>query len=559
MLDESTLCAVSDHQARRRSSYRILVRHFFHRFGDQDALSPSGEPHASLAQILGLLAAPGAFFVLIFRPLGITGWDLIWVRYFFLSSSMVVLGFIMVLQWDALFPDRTDYQILTPLPVKPSTILLAKVSALGILLGIFLLDINFFGIFFWPGVDAIPNFRTMYLAHLTSVIGGGLFVALAMASLRGLLVVFFSGNLLRRLSVALQTLLMGVLVMLLFLTPLIGSSVRRLAEQGSPLLAWFPGYWFIGLYEQIRPAVGHPAVIAGGTKAWQALGLVTLLFLLTYLPGYRRQSRRIFEAPQPIAAGPGRLSQARRRLLHATVLRAPVERAVFHFITQTITRSMRHRLFLATYGGLGAALAVLNIGSGRAELLELPLTLSFILVSGLRAAFNFPSELRANWAFRISESRPVSDYLGAMRKWVVVCAILPLFAALAPLELIFFSWSTALFHLAYGITLSLLLIDVMFLGFQKVPFTCSYLPGKVNLTGLAVIYIYGFTTYSMSLARVEAWLIETPVAAAVWFGAAGVLHYALTRWDRRQLQDASTLDYQDDGDPAVRTLDLVSH
>ena len=118
------------------------------------------------------------------------------------------------------------------------------------------------------------------------------------------------------------------------------------------------------------------------------------MFLLTFLPGYRGHARRVLETTPPAAAGPGRLRTAFDRLLRRTLLRHPVEYAVFHFISQTITRSLKHRLFLATYGGFGAAYAVMTFGGGRPGLLVLPLTLSFILVSGLRAAFNFPAELR---------------------------------------------------------------------------------------------------------------------------------------------------------------------
>ena len=108
---------------------------------------------------------------------------------------------------------------------------------------------------------------------------------------------------------------------------------------------------------------------------------------------------------------------------------------------QTITRSLKHRLFLATYGGFGAALAVMTLAIGPVRgCCRLPLTLSFVLVSGLRAAFNFPSELRANWAFQISEITGVRRYLAATRKWIVVCAILPLFLLLAPMEFVCFPW-----------------------------------------------------------------------------------------------------------------------
>jgi hypothetical protein len=37
-----------------------LIRHFFARFFDREALSPQGEPEANVTQLLGSLAAPGA-------------------------------------------------------------------------------------------------------------------------------------------------------------------------------------------------------------------------------------------------------------------------------------------------------------------------------------------------------------------------------------------------------------------------------------------------------------------------------------------------------------------
>jgi hypothetical protein len=52
--------------------------------------------------------------------------------------------------------------------------------------------------------------------------------------------------------------------------------------------------------------------------------------------------------------GPGPLARVIATAVHRW-LRDPVECGVFHFIGQTIARSLKHLLFLATYGGLGAA------------------------------------------------------------------------------------------------------------------------------------------------------------------------------------------------------------
>ncbi len=396
-----------DSSPRPANVFRVLVRHFFDRFFDKESISPQGEPEAAVIQTLGILAVPGAFFVLLFRPLTLLGWDLVAVRYMFVLYSMVVMGLIMVFEWDALFPDRRDYQILTPAPIRLSTVFLAKAAALAIFLGMFLLDINFFGFLFWPGVDGGKNAFDILRAHVIAVLAGGLFSALAVSALQGLLITFLPGRAYRRVSVALQTLMMAALVMLFFLIPLISFGTRHLVERNSPLLYWFPGYWFIGFYEQLRPTVYEPKLLSLGNLATAGLLVAAAVFLLTYLPGYRRHARRAVETLEPGASGPGRLRAWFAAVLSRTILRSPVQHAVFHFITESITRSVKHRLFLATYGGFGAAVAILSLGGGRTGLLTLPLSLSFVLVSGLRAAFNFPSELQANWAFQISELSPV--------------------------------------------------------------------------------------------------------------------------------------------------------
>ena len=535
--------------------FRELARHFFGRFFDAESLSPQGDPQVNVTQTLGILAVPSAFFVLLFRPLMLTGWSLVAVRYMFVSYSMIVMGFLMVFEWDALLPDRRDYQILTPLPLRLSTLFAAKAAALGIFLAIFLVDINFFGALFWPGIDAGPDVLAIIAAHIAAVVAGGLFTALAVAAIQGVLITFFRGRTYRRISVCVQTVLMAVLVMLLFLTWLLGFSIQGLAKANSPLLQYFPGFWFVGLYECLRPATHNPVLLRLGSTAMHALWCAAGLFVLTYLPGYRRHCRKSVESPE-LTARVGSSSSLLTRNLHRTLLKQPVECAVFHFIGQTIARSAKHRLFLATYGGFGAALAALTFTAGPSGLLQLPLTLSFVLVSGLRVAFNFPSELGANWAFQVSETTGLRDYLAATRKWVVVCAILPLFLLLSPMEFVWFRWTVALFHLGFGVTLSVLLMETLLVGFRKVPFTCAHLPGKVNLTWLSAVYVFGFTMYSRIMASFEAWLSTAPVAAFLFFVCAASAGLLLARWHGQMLGGAMALDYEDPGEPVIRTLDL---
>ncbi len=543
--------------ARSANRYVVLARHFFNRFFDTEALSPQGEAETNVIQTLGLLAAPNAFLVLVFRPLDLVGWPLVSVRAFVLFFSTIIIGFVMVFKWNLLFPDRLDYLILGSLPVRRPAVFAGKFSALGLFAGIFLAVVNAFGILFWPAVDSRPGLLQTIWAHGAAVLAGGLFMVLSMASIQALLAVIFGARAFRRASVIVQTVFMTALVTLLLLSPLITANVRGLVRSDSRLLYWCPLFWFLGLYECLRPAVKQPTVLLQlGHFAIQALWYAAGAFFLTYLLGYRRHMRAIVEAPDLHRSNPGRVRTWMERVAGRALLRHPVERGVFHFISQTITRSAKHRLFLATYGGIGVAMAVITFGSGQAGLLRLPLMLSFVLVSGLRAAFNFPAELRANWMFQIGEGNAV-ECLSATRKWIVLCGILPLFGLLAPMEFVCFPWTTSLFHLAFGITLSVLLMDILFFGFRKVPFTCSYLPGKINLVGLGTIYVFGFTAYSQKMAEVESWLAGMPEAAIAFFAAvAGII--ALLGWCReRAFADAEGIDYEDAGDPVVRTLDLT--
>jgi hypothetical protein len=362
----------------------------------------------------------------------------------------------------------------------------------------------------------------------------------------------------RRAAAWVQTALMAVLVMLLVLTPLLGHAAKPLANSDSSVFRYFPGFWFVGLYERLLPATKNQLLLDAGTVGVQALWCAALLIICTYLPAYRRHSRNVLQAPAPNPTGAGLIRRNVERTLNRFVLRRPAERAVFWFVSETITRSMKHRLFLATYAGFGGALAVISFFSGALGALRLPLTLSFVLVSGLRAAFNVPSELGANWAFQLSETDSAGIYLRAMRKWILLCAVIPLFIAMLPFELFWFTWRTAMFHIAFGFTLSVLLIEIMFFGFRKAAFTCSYFPGKVNLVGLTVLYIIGFITYSTVMAMIEAWLATDATSAAVFFVVMPAAALLLARWRERENADDERLDYEDPGDPAVRTLELAS-
>ncbi len=119
----------------------------------------------------------------------------------------------------------------------------------------------------------------------------------------------------------------------------------------------FPPFWFLGVYESI---VGGPSALPAFTQlahtGYQATALLMVLAIITYPLAYARSTRQAVEgfiAPNSRS----RLLPPAFRVLHATVVRTPPRRAVYHFISQTLFRSQRHRLYLAMYAGIGIALS----------------------------------------------------------------------------------------------------------------------------------------------------------------------------------------------------------
>ena len=332
-----------------------LVRHFFERFFDKEAISPDGDPAAGIIQALGLVAAPGGFVSILALPLGPRDWDLVGFRFLFLNYSMVAMAIVMVFEWDSLFFDRRDYQFLTLMPLRSSAVVLAKLAALGLFLAMFMAAISLFSVLLWPGVESRGSYWSIAGAQLAGMTAAALFTGSAMAALQGILVTVFRGPLYRWLSTFVQTAAMAVSIMLLFVSPLLGFGLGGLCRVSSPYLRWFPGFWFAGLYERLRPAVSEHSgrVLADtGKLALPGIAIALAVFLATFVPGYRRHCRRVLETPAPAPHGPGRLRLALGGAA-AALLRGPEEYGVFHFIGQTITRSLKHRLFLATYGVSG--------------------------------------------------------------------------------------------------------------------------------------------------------------------------------------------------------------
>jgi hypothetical protein len=151
-------------------------------------------------------------------------------------------------------------------------------------------------------------------------------------------------------------------------------------------------------------------------------------------------------------------------------------------------RSRQHRLILSWYVGVGfgIVLILLRPALGHSDrmpkaILSASVLMLFATAAAMRAVFSMPITLKANWLLRVAALDPVAMYAKAVRRTFLLLAVAPAWTCAAAVMLWMWPWRVAGAHLALLALLGSILCDVFMLGFHKIPFTCSYQPGKTKM------------------------------------------------------------------------------
>jgi hypothetical protein len=91
-----------------------------------------------------------------------------------------------------------------------------------------------------------------------------------------------------------------------------------------------------------------------------------------------------------------------------------------------------------------------------------------------------PVALRANWIFRIT-AVDLAQYFAAVRKSLFVLTAVPIWVLSAILYFSIWPGRPALEHMFVLVATGIVLVESALLEFRKIPFACSYLPGKAKL------------------------------------------------------------------------------
>lgn len=332
-----------------------------------------------------------------------------------------------------------------------------------------------------PSHASLASFLRSFAAYWMAMLAAGAFILCLVLTMQGL-AQLLPRQWFLRLSVVLQLTFFCLLLVAYFLQPAF-SSMQTLMEDQRWLL-WVPSYWFFALFQQLNgPIPPELAVLA--RRAWAGLALALCGAALAYLICYFRTLRKMAEQPDILPAS--------TRVHWLPGLGGALPTAIVQFSIRTLLRSRQHRVILSFYLGLAfgatmflAKTPALQMGfSGidpwrhlNTPMLVASIAMMAAAVLGARIVFSMPLDLRANWVFRITPVPGGAVCLRASRRSMFALSVVPIWLVSAAVFLYMWPWREAAGHLVILGLLGTFLMEVCLYSFRKIPFTCSYLPGR---------------------------------------------------------------------------------
>ena len=553
---------------RDAGQFRALYRVFLLRVVDLELLSADADTAKLLGQFVAIFAGISFFFAApLFILAGNMPQPMLWtVEHLLIATTITIVGLFSVLSWDSHTPDRRDVLVLGPLPIRMATLFLAKLSATAVALGLVIVSLNVFTGLTWPvyfaSSDGVLGAMRSFAAYWSTIVLAGVFTFCLVLLVQGATVQLLPRQVFLRLSSLLQTALCSVFVGLYFLEPSLESRQALSAPENHALLGWLPAYWFLGLFQQLNGSMSaefRPLA----HRAWLGVAIALIAALGVMIASYFRTLPKLVEQPD--------LLPSKRRFGRLPAMLDARQAAIFSFAARTLIRSRQHRLIASFYIGIGGAaiLAYTRIALGdgpvlhglkaaqmRSTVMSATIMLMCVVVATARIVFSLPVSLRANWIFRMTEGMETLRYVTAVRRTLFVMTVAPMWIVLAVGLCLLWPPLIAAKHLLVLGLFGSCLVEMALSGFQKVPFTCSFLPGKANVHIAFWVSVLLLVPLSNVAAHFEERLLDTASGSVVLILALVVILLAVRRRNIRLAVAAARLRFEELPTPDVMSLKL---
>jgi len=325
------------------------------------------------------------------------------------------------------------------------------------------------------------GFLQFCAAWWLTMIAASAFLYCSVLAVQGFTALLFPRRVFLRLSAVLQLAAFGLFLGVYFVQPSFTSPADLAARENQWILASSPSYWYFALFNQLNGSL--PSQFRWlAARAWIGLLLAVFGAVSSLLLCYLHTMKKTVEAPDLVPGAGG---------FHWTPsFGNSLQTAIALFSIRSLTRSRQHRVAFAFYLAFIFAIALSLLRIDLTASPPHPVTLEIILptfsmmffaVGGLRNVFSLPISLTANWVLRTTQLRPTEEYVAATRRSLLLLAAAPVWLLSFALSFRFGPVQHVAVHLAVLALLGWILVELCLIGFYKVPFTCSYLPGKANI------------------------------------------------------------------------------
>jgi hypothetical protein len=291
-----------------------------------------------------------------------------------------------------------------------------------------------------------------------------------------------------------------------------------------------------------------------------ALGAAILVALGGYALETRRLARRVGQA-RPVV--PRVISRTASTLAQRVWVRDPLERATFFFVLQTCVRGATQRLYLAA--GVAVTLAMLVAVVPAPELrallrpspeptLPLMTVQMFVICAAsatLRLVCAAPTDLRANWIFRVTWAREPGKCFSGVRRAALAGIAVPL-SILVLVDVRAWGLPFALVHLVFAALAAVAVVEWSFLDLRALPFTSAGGGRKAALIWRAASTL----AISWPLGWLEYWGTRSPSQASIAVGALAMTAIGLAAFRARRLRAIEDVAFDEAPDLPTQRLGL---